>query len=175
MSYVHAYVPSILYVLIYWCCLVLFYISLSLFLSLPLSFLLMLVYPMAPKCKSTPSQNLLHFGASTSSSDPTPSHVWFHDDKARKDFSENFCRRGIHSEHQVILSNFFNTKLPTIIYSWGWGSLCDIPITCPSMIIQEFYSNMHGFDTFIPHFFLSPSRYAHRSYSRYCIQGTTHS
>ena len=27
------------------------------------------------------------------------------------------------------------------------------PITCPSVIIQEFYSNMHGFDTFIPHFF----------------------
>ena len=23
---------------------------------------------------------------------------------------------------------------------------------CPSMIIQEFYSNMHGFDTSVPHF-----------------------
>ena len=34
----------------------------------------------------------------------------------------------------------------------GWESLCGIPVTCPSMIIQEFYSNMHGFDYFVPHF-----------------------
>ena len=34
-----------------------------------------------------------------------------------------------------------------------WESLCDIPVTCPSVIIQEFYSNIHGFDTFVPHFF----------------------
>ena len=27
-----------------------------------------------------------------------------------------------------------------------------IPIICPSLIIQEFYSNMHGFDTSVPHF-----------------------
>ena len=47
---------------------------------------------MASKQKSTPSQNSLHFGVSSSSpsADPTPSHVWFRDDKARKDFSENF-------------------------------------------------------------------------------------
>ena len=99
------------------------------------------------------SQNPLRSGASTSSSNPTPSHVRFHDDKARKVFSENFSWRGIHSECQVILLEFSNIDLPTIIYSRGWGSLCDIPITCPSMIIQEFYSNMHEFYTSVPHFF----------------------
>ena len=74
---------------------------------------------MAPKRKSTLSQNPLRSGASTSSSDPTPSHVWFYNDKARKDISENFSRRGIHSELQVILSDFSDTDLPTVIYSQG--------------------------------------------------------
>ena len=85
----HTYVPLILYILIYWCCLVLFC---SLF--LPLSLFLLLVYSMAPKCKSTPSENPLRSWASTSSSNPTPSHVRFRNNKAQKDFS----RRGIHSE-----------------------------------------------------------------------------
>ena len=92
---------------------------------------------MAPKRKSTPSQNSLCSGASTSS-DPTPSYVRFRDDKAWKDFLANFSWQGIHLERQVILSNFSNTDLPIVIYSWGWGSLCDISITCPFMIIQEF-------------------------------------
>ena len=43
---------------------------------------------MAPKCKSTLSWNPLHFGASSSNS--TPYHVQFHDEKAHIDFSENF-------------------------------------------------------------------------------------
>ena len=133
------------YILFCWC----FFYSLSLSLSLSLA----LVYSMAPKCKSTPSQNPLHFRASTSSSNPTPSHVRFSDDKTRKDFSENFSQWGIHSECQVILSNFSDTNLPTVIYSRGWGSLCDIPVTCPSVIKHEFYSNMHEFDTSVPHFF----------------------
>ena len=107
---------------------------------------------MAPKCKSTLSQNPLHSGA-FSSSDPTPSSLWFHDENAIKDFSENFCRRGIHSEHHVVLSNFSNTDLPIIIHSMGWESLYDNPVTCPSMIIQKFYSNMHEIDTLVPHFF----------------------
>ena len=55
-------------------------------------------------------------------------------------------------ECQVFLSDFSDTDLPTVIYSQGWESLCGIPITCPSMIIQEFYSNMHGFDTSVPQF-----------------------
>ena len=119
-------------------------------LSLPLlSFTL--VVSMAPKCKFAPSQNPLCFGASTSS-DPTPSHIWFCDKDARKAFLENFSRWGIHSECRVILANFANTDLPDVIHSWGWESLCDVPVTCPSMLIQEFYSNMHGFDFSVPYF-----------------------
>ena len=66
---------------------------------------------------------------------------------------ENFCRGGIHSECQVILSNFSDTDLPTVIYSRGWESLCGASVTCPFVIIQEFYSNMHGINTSVPHFF----------------------
>ena len=108
---------------------------------------------MAPKHKSTLSQNPFRSGASTSSFDLTPSHIRFHDDKARKDFSENFFQRGIHSKRQVILLDFFNTDLPTVIYIRGWESLCGVSVTYLSVIIQEFYSNMHGFDTSAPHFF----------------------
>ena len=106
---------------------------------------------MAPKHKFTPSQNPLRSGAS-SSSDPTPSSVWFCDERAHKDFSKNFSRHGIHLECQVILFDFSGTALPTFVYSWGWESLCGAPVTCPSMIIQEFYSNMHGFDSLVPQF-----------------------
>ena len=115
--------------------------SLSLFLS---------VCIMAPKHKSTPSQNPLHSRASSSNS--TSSHLWFYDEKTRKDFSENFSWRGIHAERQVILLDFFDTDLPTVIYSRGWESLCGVPITFPSVIIQDFYSNIHGFDYSVPHF-----------------------
>ena len=105
---------------------------------------------MAPKRKSALSQNPLRSG--TSSSDPTPLHIRFHDKKARQDFSENFSKRGIHSERHVILSNFSKTTLPTVIHSQGWESLCEIPMSCCNMTIQEFYSNMHSFDTPIPRF-----------------------
>ena len=57
---------------------------LRLSLSLSLSLILALVYSMAPKRKSTLSQNHLRFGASTSSNS-TPSYLWFHDDKARSE------------------------------------------------------------------------------------------
>ena len=73
---------------------------------------------MAPKRKSTPAQNPLHSGAS-SSSDPTLSHIPFRDDDAFKAFSENFSIRGIHSECQVILSDFADIDLPSIIHSRG--------------------------------------------------------
>ena len=106
----------------------------------------------APKRKSTPAQNLLCSGAS-SSIDPSPSNVRFCDDDAFKAFSENFSRRGIHSEHQVILSNFADTDLLSIIHSRGWESLCDVPVTCPLVLIQEFYSNMHEIDRSVPLFF----------------------
>ena len=55
----------------------------------PFSLLFTLVMSMAPKPKSTMSQNPFHFGAS-SSSDPTPSHIRFCDKDAQKDFSKNF-------------------------------------------------------------------------------------
>ena len=119
--------------------------------SLSLSLSIWLVCSMAPKkSKSTPSRNPFRSGASTS--DSTPSHIRFRDEKARIDFSENFSWCGIHSDHQVVLLDFFNTDLPTVIHSRGWESLCGIPVTCPSMIIQKFYSNMHGFDYSVPHF-----------------------
>ena len=105
----------------------------------------------APKRKSAPSRNPLRSGASTSS-DPTPSSIRFRDELAKTDFFENFFRLGVHSERQVILSNFSNTDLPTVIHSKGWESLCDVPVTCPSVLIQEFYSNMHEFDYSVPLF-----------------------
>ena len=107
---------------------------------------------MSPKRKSTSSQNPLRSGV-YSFSNPTPFHVWFVDDKAWKDISENFCRWGVYSERQVILSDFSNTDLPIVIHSRGWESLCDILVTCPSVIIQEFYSNVLRIDTSVPHFF----------------------
>ena len=69
----HAYVPLFSILLMF----ILFgtfsLLSLSLFLSVSLC--------MAPKHKSAPSRNLLRSGA-LFSSDPTPSHVKFRDDKA---------------------------------------------------------------------------------------------
>ena len=87
----------------------------SLFLPL---ILFTLVVSMAPKRKSTPAKNLLHSGAS-SSFDPSPSNVRFRDDDAFKAFSKNFSRRGIHSKRQVVLSNFANIDIPSIIHSRG--------------------------------------------------------
>ena len=103
----------------------------SLFLPL---FLFMLVMSMAPKRKSTPAQNPLRSDAS-SSSDPSPSNVWFCDDDAFKVFLENFFRRGIHSERQVVLSDFVDTDLSSVIHSRGRKSLCDVPVTCPLVLI----------------------------------------
>ena len=125
----------------YYCWLVLFCFSLSLLDSLH----------MVPKRKSTPSWNTLPSRAS-SSSNPKPSHVRFRDDKARQDISENFSKHGIHSKRWAILLDFSDTDLPTVINSKGWESLCDILASCPFVIIQEFYSNMHRFDYSIPRF-----------------------
>ena len=138
-SCIHTFNYLYFYILFCWC----FFDCLSIF--------LVLVCSMAPKRKSTQSQNPLQSGASTSSFDTT-SHVWFHDDKARMDFLENFSRRGIHSKRQVILSDFSDIDLLTVIYSRGCESLCGIPITCPFVIIHKFYSNMHRFDTLVPQF-----------------------
>ena len=107
---------------------------------------------MAPKRKSTPAWNPLRSSASFLS-DPTISHIRFRDDNAFKAFSENFSRRGIHLECQVILTNFADTNLPSVIHNRRWESLCDAPITCPLVLIQEFYSNMHEIDRLVPLFF----------------------
>ena len=56
-------------------------------------------------------------------------------------------------ERQVLLVDFTNTDLLTVIHSREWESLYDVSITCPLMLIQEFYSNMHGIDRSIPLFF----------------------
>ena len=127
------------------CYLELFWLSLSP--SLSLLFALVCFY--GTKRKSIPSRNPLCFGASTSF-DSTPFSVRFHDEKAKLDFLKNFSQRGIHSECQVILSDFSDTDLPTVIHSKEWESLCDILVTCPFVLIQEFYSNMHGIDCSVP-------------------------
>ena len=85
------------------------------FLSL-LLFLFTLVVSMAPKRKSTLARNLLHSSAS-SSSDSAPLSLQFHDDDAHKAFSKNFSRRGVHSERQVILADFADIDLPTVIHN----------------------------------------------------------
>ena len=61
-------------------------------LFLSFSFLFTLVVSMAPKRKSASSRNPFCFGASSSSFDPTPSHIQFCDEDARKDFSENLSQ-----------------------------------------------------------------------------------
>ena len=73
---------------------------------------------MAFKGKSTPAWNPLRFGAS-SSTNPSPSTIRFREDDAFKAFSENFSRRGIHLERQVVLSDFSDTDLPSVIHSRG--------------------------------------------------------
>ena len=151
MSHVHAFPMHTYFFSIFLIYLKLLGTFLIVILSLPLcSFTL--VVSMTRKRKSTPTRNPLHSGAS-SSTDPSPSTVRFCDDDAFKAFSENFSRQGIHLELQVILSNFADTDLPSVIHSRGWESLCDVPVTCPLVLIQEFYSNMHEIDRSVPLFF----------------------
>ena len=92
-------------------------------LFLSLFFLFTVVVFMAPKRKSALSWNPLRSGA-LSSSDPTPSHIRFHDEDARKDFSKNFSRQVVYLERWVILANFSDTDLPDVIHSRGWESPC---------------------------------------------------
>jgi len=120
MSHVHAFscICTFQFLYLLYCILFGAFLIVSLSPSLSVSYISCV---MAPKYKSTLSQNPLHSGASSSSSpsEPTPSHVWFCDEKAKLDFLENFSRRGIHSDRQVVLSNFSDTDLPTVIYSRG--------------------------------------------------------
>ena len=103
------------------------------FLSLPL-FLFTLVVSLASKRKSTLARNLLHSGA-YSSSDYALFSLRFRDDDAHKAFSENFSRRGVYSERQVILADFADIDLPSVIHSREWESLCDVPVTRPLVLI----------------------------------------
>ena len=144
----HAYVLSFSYIWYIWSAWDFSDCSSLLF---PLN-LFTLVVSMAPKRKSTPARNPLCSGVSYST-DPSPSNVWFRDDDAFKAFSENFFRQGIHSERQVVLSDFVDTNLPSVNHSRGWESLCDVLVTCPLVLIQEFYSNMHEIDHSVPLFF----------------------
>ena len=111
--YMHTYLHF--FTFLYTTVLILFKLSLSLSPSISLSCISCF---MAPKRKSTPSQNPWRSSAS-SSFDPTPSHVRFQDEKAMSDFSKNFCRRGIHSKRHVVLSDFSDTDLPIVIHSKG--------------------------------------------------------
>ena len=50
------------------------------------------------------------------------------------------------------MGHFADIDLPTVIHSQEWEFLCDEPVTCPLLLIQEFYSNMHGIDHSVPNF-----------------------
>ena len=151
MSHVHAFPMHTYSISIYLLYLNCFGAFLIVSFSLPF-FVLTLVVFMEPKHKSTPTWNPLRSKAS-SSSDSTPISLQFHDDDTHKAFSENFSRRGNHSERQVILVDFVDTNLPDVIHIRGWESLCDDLVTCRLMLMQEFYSNMHEIDHSIPLFF----------------------
>ena len=56
-------------------------------------------------------------------------------------------------EHQVNLLDFADTDLPSIIHSRRWESLCDVPVICHLVFIQEFYSDMHEIDRSVSLFF----------------------
>ena len=51
----------------------------------------------------------------------------------------------------------FCQTLPTLTFplsfTVGDGSHCDVSVTCPLVLIQEFYSNMHEIDRLVPLFF----------------------
>ena len=121
LMHFHAYIPSIQYISIYLNCLELFWLSLS----SPSLFSFTLVVSMAPKCKSIPSQNPLCSGAS-SSSDPTPSHIQFHDEDARKDFSKNFSWWGVHLELRRHWPTQFHSQSGLGVTVWHPGhiSIC---------------------------------------------------
>ena len=103
----------------------------------PLSILFTLVMYMAPKRKYILAWNPFHSDASFSS-DSAPLTLRFRDDDAHKAFLENFSRRGVHSERQVILVDFVDTDLPIII---GNGSHC---VTSWSLVLSC------SFKSFIP-------------------------
>ena len=119
LMHFHAYIPYILYILIYWLCLVLFYMFLSPSLSL--------VYVsciMAPKHKSTHPLLLILLPHMFDSMMRRPKWT------SLRTFPDEAFILNTKS-----LCDFSDTNLPTVIHSKGWKSLCDILITCPSLLI----------------------------------------
>jgi len=117
--------------------------------SLSLFVLSLSIFDMAPK-KFAPSKNPISCRGSSSSSFllSLPIRDQFCELKSQKDFDENFSGWAIHSKCQVILA----TPLLGVFSSRGWESLCEKPLRCPSMFVQEFYSNIHAINTSIPLF-----------------------
>ena len=133
-SHVHAYfMHTYSFIPISSCDCVMF-LSFSLSFSFSLSLSLLDRLRMAPKRKSTPAQNPLCSGSSSSNLVP-PFHVWFRDRKALQDSLENFQKHSVHLERHVILSDFPGTPLPSVIRTQGWDSLCEIPLRHPIMFI----------------------------------------
>ena len=133
----HVLVPSFLYLNVF---------VVFMFFSLSLSFSLLVT----TSKKSVLSKNSIHCGSSSSSF--CPNSIRFRDEKAQANFSKKFSNQAIHSERQVILSDFPNTPLPGAISSRGWTSLCEKPSRCHDVFIKEFYSNMHVVNTSVPWF-----------------------
>ena len=143
-SHVRAFFhASVLFIFLFELVFCFFSLSLSLWINLS----------MAPKQrKSTLTRYPLRGSRSSSSDPPIPYHIRFYDEKAKTDLFENFQNRGVHLECQVILLDFSDTALPEVIWTWGWEFLYGKPDRCPAVFIQEFYSNMHSIDTFMPCF-----------------------
>ena len=128
------------------------FLSLSLLLCFLFSLLLHFSFlTMAPK-KSVPSKNPIRCRGSSTSSFSLPNSIKFRYADSQKDFVENICDWVIHSERQVILSDFPKTPLLGAFNSRGSESLCEKPMRCASVFIQEFYSNMHAIVTSVPRF-----------------------
>ena len=116
---------------LFWTCVVFFVLSLSLSLSLS-----WIDCVMAPKQrKSTPTRNPLQGSRSSSF---VPSHIWFHDEKAKKDFSKNFQARGVHPKRQVILSDFIDTPLPKVVRTRVGLLYLRNPWDVPSCLYKSF-------------------------------------
>ena len=139
-------------------------------LSLPL-FLFTLVVFMAPKHKSTPSRNLLR-SRTSSSFDPTPSHLQFRDDDAHKAFSENFSRCGIHSKRQVILADFVDIDL-LMSFTVGDGSHCvtsrSLVLSCLSRTFTPTYMELIVLYLSFSLAFEVRAFLSHRSFLRMCF------
>ena len=163
LMHFHSYIPSFIFILI-----LILLVLFCVFLFLPPSFVSCFL---APKQKSTPSQNPFLSGAS-SSSDTTPSHVQFCNDKARKDFWRTFL-------NEAFIRNAKSFYQTFSILTFLLSSMSGLRVTVwhPSHLSLRDHSGVllqHArIWYFSISFFRSHSRYTHCSYSGYCIWGTT--